>query len=81
MQPTVRRSPGRPRDPNVAARDERIYQLLADGPHSRSSLAQQTGLERTTVYLSLQRLHRAGRIRQCLDHGAIVWIVKGTPCP
>lgn len=81
MQPTVRRRPGRPRDPNVAARDERIYQLLANGPASRSSLADQTGLDRATVYLSLQRLHRADRVRQCLLNGGIVWTTNGTPCP
>lgn len=74
--------PGRPKSPEVAARDERVYQLVAAAPQSRGSLAQATGLERTTVYLSLQRLHKARRIRQCLVNGAIVWTANdGTPCP
>jgi DNA-binding IclR family transcriptional regulator len=73
---------GRPRNPDVIARDEEIYRLLAGGPRSRSSLADATGHERDTVYLSLQRLQRASRIRQCLDNGSIVWAVNdGTPCP
>lgn len=79
---TPTRKVGRPRNPDVIARDEAIYQLLADGPHSRSSLAEATGLDRDAVYLSCQRLQRADRVRQCLDNGAIVWAVNdGTPCP
>lgn len=84
MTQTVTRTgkPGRPRSQEVADRDERIYALIAEGPQSRGSLAKETGLERTTVYLSLQRLHNAGRIRQCLVNGAIVWTANdGTPCP
>jgi hypothetical protein len=82
MQPTTRRGPGRPRDPEVAARDERIYRLLAHGPASRKALAEQAGLDRDTVYLSLQRLRRDNRVRQCLVNGGIVWTTtNGTPCP
>ena len=81
MQQTARR-PGRPRDPNVIARDENIYQLIAAGHATRSALATRTGLDRTAVQLSCQRLHRAGRIRQCLANGSVSWsIADGTPCP
>lgn len=80
MQQTARR-PGRPRNPQVIARDEHVYQLITQGTGSRSALAQATGLDRPTIALSVQRLKRAGRIRQCLDHGAIVWsVADGTPC-
>lgn len=81
MQQTARR-PGRPRDPNVIARDETIYKLIADGHSTRSELAAQTGLDRTAVQLSCQRLHRAGRIRQCLANGSVSWsVTDDTPCP
>jgi hypothetical protein len=81
MQQTVRR-PGRPRVPEVAARDETIYQLIADGHHTRSDLAAQAGLDRTAVQLSCQRLYRSGRIRQCLVNGSVSWsVADGTPCP
>ncbi|MDX3311601.1 hypothetical protein P1S61_21555 [Streptomyces sp. ME08-AFT2] len=80
MQGTARR-PGRPRDPHVAARDETIYQLIADGTGTRSALAAATGLDRATVQLSCQRLHKAGRIRKCLAD-TIVWSpADDTPCP
>lgn len=82
MQETARR-PGRPRDPQVAARDEHIYQLIADGTDSRSALAAATGHDRDAVYLSCKRLQNQGRIRPCLGaNGAAVWAVAdGTPCP
>jgi hypothetical protein len=81
MQQTARR-PGRPRDPDVIARDETIYQLIADGHATRRDLATQAGLDRDAVYLSCSRLKRQGRIRQCTENGAIVWAVDdGTPCP
>ena len=80
MQQTARR-PGRPRDPQVIARDETIYQLIADGHATRADLAARTGLDRATVQLSCQRLHKAGRIRQCLANGSVSWSVASTPCP
>ena len=82
MQQTARR-PGRPRDPQVQARDERIYELITEGLCSRSELAAATGHDREAVYLSCKRLQRDGRVRQCLGpHGAIVWsVADGTPCP
>lgn len=82
MQQTARR-PGRPRDPQVAERDERIYALIAQGVDSRSQLAAQTGHDRDAVYLSCKRLEQQGRVRKCLgESGSAVWMVAdGTPCP
>lgn len=82
MQETIRR-PGRPRDPQVAERDEAVYQLIADGTDSRSALAAATGHDRDAVYLSCKRLKAQGRIRQCLgDNGSVVWsVADNTPCP
>jgi hypothetical protein len=82
MQETARR-PGRPRSPQVAARDEHIYQLIAQGTASRSALAEATGLDRPTIALCVQRLKRADRIKPCHGtNGAAVWVVAdGTPCP
>lgn len=79
---TAAKPVGRPRDPNVIARDEQIYQLLADRPHSRSSLAEITGHDRPTIALACQRLKQADRIRPCYIDGRAVWAVNdGTPCP
>lgn len=82
QQETVRR-PGRPRDPQVEARDEEVYRLIADGVSSRSALAQATGLDRVTVAQCAQRLRRAGRVKACHGaNGAAVWVVDdGTHCP
>lgn len=81
MQQTTQRRPGRPRDPQVQARDEQVYQLIAEGTGTRSALAAATGLDRATVQLSCQRLHRAGRIRKCLAD-TIVWsVADDIPCP
>lgn len=81
MQQTVRR-PGRPRNPDVIARDEHVYRLIAQGTGSRSALAAATGLDRPTVALCVQRLKKAGRIRTCAVDGVVVWsVADGTPCP
>ena len=83
MQQTAPRR-GRPRPPETIARDEHLYQLLAQGSRSRGQLAEQTGLTTDLVALALGRLRRAGRVERCLDEerGVIVWSVNdGTPCP
>lgn len=82
MQQTAPRI-GRPRSPEVIARDEQVYRLIAEGTNSRSELAAATALDRPTVALSVRRLKKAGRIRPCLgSNGATVWVVAdGTPCP
>ncbi|MFF7870488.1 hypothetical protein ACFZCT_29015 [Streptomyces qaidamensis] len=80
MQTAPRR--GRPRPAEIIERDERIYTLLTGGPRSRGQLAQETGLTTDLVHLALGRLRRAGRIRQCLNGGVIVWsVVDGASCP
>ncbi len=83
MQQTAPRRVGRPRDPQVAARDEYIYRLIAEGTGSRSALAAASGHDREAVYLSCKRLERQGRVRKCLgSSGAPVWsVADGTPCP
>lgn len=81
MQDTARR-PGRPRNPDVIARDEEVYRLIVDGTGSRSGLAEATGLDRPTIALCVQRLKKAERIRACWDGAAPVWVVNDdTPCP
>jgi hypothetical protein len=81
MQQTAPRR-GRPRPAETIERDEHIHRLLIDGALSRGQLAQQTGLTADLVALALGRLRRAGRVRQCLQDGVIVWsIADGTPCP
>jgi hypothetical protein len=82
MQTTARR-PGRPRSPEVIARDETIYQLIANGTDSRRALAAATGHDRDAVYLSCKRLQNQGRIRQCLGtNGTVIWsVADNTPCP
>jgi len=82
-QTSTPRRLGRPRDPQVEARDNQIYELIAQGTDSRSALATATGHHRDAVYLSCKRLQAAGRIRQCLgSNGAVVWsVADGVPCP
>lgn len=82
MQQTARR-PGRPRNPAVIARDERIYQLITQGVDSRRALAQASGHDRDAVHLSCKRLQKQGRIQPHLGpNGAAVWSIADiTPCP
>jgi hypothetical protein len=81
MQQAERRR-GRPRPTETIERDEHIYELLGRGFSSRGQLAQETGLTTDLVALALGRLRRAGRVRQCLDGGVIVWsVADDTPCP
>jgi hypothetical protein len=73
---------GRPRPTTTIERDENIHALLADKPRTRNNLAEETGLRPSLVYLALDRLRTAGRIRQCIQDGSIIWaIADGTPCP
>lgn len=73
---------GRPRPAETKERDERIYNLLAEGSRSRGQLARETVLSTDLVHLALRRLQRDGRVRQCLQGGVIVWsVADGTPCP
>lgn len=73
---------GRPRPTTTIERDEHIHALLADKPRTRNQLAHETGLTPSLVYLALDRLRTAGRIRQCIHNGNIIWAINdGTPCP
>lgn len=79
---TTPRRPGRPRDPNVQARDEAIFRTIADGTSSRSAIAAATGHDRDAVYLSCKRLQREGRVTQTLSpSGTIAWITAEDPRP
>jgi predicted Rossmann fold nucleotide-binding protein DprA/Smf involved in DNA uptake len=81
MQQTAPRR-GRHRPAETIERDQRIHELLTAGSMSRGQLAQETGLTTDLVALALSRLRRAGRVRQCLHDGVIVWsVADGTPCP
>lgn len=54
---------GRPRDPSVQQRDERVFEALGSGePKTKSQLSEELSLSPNTVYLSLWRLHREGRV-------------------
>lgn len=56
---------GRPRDPGVIERDERVLGALsADEAKTKSQIAGELGLEPNVVYLSLWRLHKAGLVQR-----------------
>jgi predicted Rossmann fold nucleotide-binding protein DprA/Smf involved in DNA uptake len=56
---------GRPRDPGVIERDERVLGALSVAEaKTKSQLAGELGLEPSVVYLSLWRLHKAGLIER-----------------
>lgn len=79
---TAAKPVGRPRDPNVTARNEAILRILADGPRSRSSIAEALGCDSGEARWSLQQLKREGHARLCTDNGRIVWAINdGTACP
>lgn len=54
---------GRPRDPGVIERDERVLGALStEEAKTKAQLAGELGLEPSVVYLSLWRLNRAGLV-------------------
>jgi predicted Rossmann fold nucleotide-binding protein DprA/Smf involved in DNA uptake len=54
---------GRPRDPGVIERDERVLGALStEEAKTKAQLAGELGLEPNVVYLSLWRLHKAGLV-------------------
>lgn len=56
---------GRPRDPGVMERDERVLGALSTTEaKTKSQLAGELGLEPSVVYLSLWRLHKAGLVQR-----------------
>lgn len=71
---TKRQGPGRPRDPNVQARDELVYRTIANGTTTRAAIANATGHNRDAVFLSCKRLRDAGRIQPTLGpNGTRAW--------
>jgi hypothetical protein len=56
---------GRPRDPSVIERDERVLGALStEEAKTKSQLAEELSLAPSVVYLSLWRLHRAGLVQR-----------------
>jgi predicted Rossmann fold nucleotide-binding protein DprA/Smf involved in DNA uptake len=56
---------GRPRDPGVIERDERVLGALStEEAKTKSQVAGELGLEPNVVYLSLWRLHKAGLVQR-----------------
>ena len=56
---------GRPRDPGVIERDERVLGALsANEAKTKSQLAGELDLAPSVVYLSLWRLHKAGLVQR-----------------
>jgi predicted Rossmann fold nucleotide-binding protein DprA/Smf involved in DNA uptake len=56
---------GRPRDPGVIERDERVLGALSPGEaKTKAQLAGELSLAPSVVYLSLWRLHRAGLVER-----------------
>ncbi len=54
---------GRPRDPGVIERDERVLGVLStEEAKTKSQIAGELGLEPNVVYLSLWRLNKAGLV-------------------
>ena len=54
---------GRPRDPGVIERDERVLGALStDEAKTKAQLAGELGLDPNVVYLSLWRLNKAGLV-------------------
>jgi DNA-binding transcriptional ArsR family regulator len=60
---------GRPRSPEVIARDERVRTLLVEeGPLTRNQLADRLGVPKGATYLALRRLRDAGLVTADLGH-------------
>jgi hypothetical protein len=56
---------GRPRDPGVIERDERVLGALStEEAKTKSQLAEELSLAPSVVYLSLWRLHKAGLVQR-----------------
>lgn len=56
---------GRPRDPGVIERDERVLGALSTNEaKTKSQLADELSLAPSVVYLSLWRLHKAGLVQR-----------------
>jgi hypothetical protein len=56
---------GRPRPQDTIARDNAVYEtLVANGPLTRSAVAEKMSITPSLAYMSLFRLARDGRVRR-----------------
>lgn len=82
QEKTVR---GRPRPQETINRDAAVLGVLrTSGPLSRNQLAEALGEEKVKVWLSLDRLRRAGRVRTCAHTSGpgLLWSAEvDRPCP
>jgi DNA-binding Lrp family transcriptional regulator len=80
-----KRPRGRPRPKETVDRDNAIYRyLLAEGPKTNNEIMEHFGLPRMIVWLSLDRLRKAGRIRTCAKQSGpgTLWSAHlDRPCP
>jgi Mn-dependent DtxR family transcriptional regulator len=71
-----KRGRGRPRPAATVERDELIFRTLHEqGPTGRQSLADMFGVNPNIVYLSLNRLRRAGRVEKVRQSKLHLWTV------
>lgn len=69
---------GRPRPAETQERDEKVYAAIAgsDRKVTREEIATGVGIKGSEAYLSLYRLHKAGRVERVREGGKHVWGVK-----
>lgn len=84
----IKRPRGRPRPAETVERDRRILAYLAKGgpdggPKSRNQIAEDLGLDKTIVYLSLARLRRKDLVCTCSDTAGpgTLWSADVNQCP
>lgn len=71
-----RKGRGRPRPESTIERDEAVFLALHNnGPTSRAQLTEWFGVNQNIVYLSLNRLRRAGRIETVRQGKRHLWAV------
>lgn len=77
---------GRPRPEETIRRDELVLSFLRDQPLSRNrvweKLSETETVSPSQVWLSLDRLRRAGKVKLCQGIGERVWSSRvDEPCP
>ena len=63
---------GRPRPESTIDRDKTVFEALT-GPKTRGELVDALGLKPNEVYLSLYRLHTAGKIKRTREGAKHIW--------
>jgi Fe2+ or Zn2+ uptake regulation protein len=76
---------GRPRPEETIRRDERVLQILSQGALSRNRLwtrlkKEEPSVTQSQVWLSLDRLRSAGKVRLCQGIGERIWTTEQS-CP